>query len=96
MFSIEGDEVKNNNRWLTIQPAPCPYANFCASAHFFRNSSVAENWVDNAHSKRLTNLAKQEKRDAADEKYLQTKEDCSRELHRFGYGWYLKVKIEIN
>ena len=48
------DWVNEVKWWLTIQPAPIPYTNFCASAHFLRNSSVASNWVDKAHSKRLT------------------------------------------
>lgn len=34
----------------TIQPAPLLYANFCASAHLKRNSSVALNCVGRPHS----------------------------------------------
>ena len=39
------------NIWtLTIHPAPLLYANFCASAHWFRKSSVALNCTGSPHS----------------------------------------------
>ena len=65
-------EVEKKKRWLTNQPAPFPYTNFCASAHFLRNSSVAENSVAKLHSKKkillLTSLVERKKKKKREEK----------------------------
>ena len=42
---LRGDRrwVRNGEKGLTIQPLPCEYASFCASAHLFKNASDALN-----------------------------------------------------
>ena len=35
--------VRDGEKGLTIQPLPCEYASFCASAHLFKNASDALN-----------------------------------------------------